>query len=59
VLGYLFPDKAADFRAKAQEAAVSRLYGGIHYTSDNDAGLQVGAKVGQATVARARQDGAA
>jgi membrane-associated phospholipid phosphatase len=59
VLGYLFPDKAADFKAKAQEAAISRLYGGIHYKSDNDVGLQVGTKVGLATVAHARQDGAA
>ena len=58
VLGYLFPAQASDFKAKAQEAAVSRLYGGIHYTSDNEVGLQVGAKVGQATVARARLDGA-
>jgi membrane-associated phospholipid phosphatase len=58
VLAYLFPDKAADFRAKAQEAAVSRLYGGIHYKSDNEVGLQVGTKVGQNTVQRARQDGA-
>lgn len=58
VLGYLFPAQAADFTARAQEAAVSRLYGGIHYKSDNDVGLQVGTKVGQATVARARQDGA-
>jgi membrane-associated phospholipid phosphatase len=59
VLAYLFPAKAADFKAKAQEAAISRLYGGIHYKSDNEVGLQVGTKVGQATVARARQDGAA
>jgi membrane-associated phospholipid phosphatase len=58
VLSYLFPDKAADFKAKAQEAGVSRLYGGIHYKSDNEVGLQVGTKVGQAVVARARQDGA-
>jgi membrane-associated phospholipid phosphatase len=57
VLAYLFPDKAADFKAKAQEAGMSRLYGGIHYKADNEVGLQVGAKVGQATVARARQDG--
>jgi membrane-associated phospholipid phosphatase len=58
VLGFLFPAKAADFKAQAQEAAVSRLYGGIHYTSDNEVGLQVGTKVGQFVVARARQDGA-
>jgi membrane-associated phospholipid phosphatase len=58
VLSYLFPEKAADFKAKAQEAGISRLYGGIHYKADNEVGLQVGAKVGQAVVARARQDGA-
>lgn len=58
VLAYLFPAAAADFRAKAQEAAVSRLYGGIHFRSDNDTGLTVGAKVGQAVIDRARQDGA-
>ena len=59
VLSYLFPEKAADFKAKAAEAGISRLYGGIHYKADNEVGLQVGAKVGQAVVARARQDGAA
>ncbi|HJV09074.1 MAG TPA: vanadium-dependent haloperoxidase [Acidimicrobiales bacterium] len=59
VLAYLFPEKAADFKAKAQEAGISRLYGGIHYKADNEVGLQVGAKVGQAAVAHARQDGAA
>jgi membrane-associated phospholipid phosphatase len=59
VLSYLFPARATGFKAKAQEAAVSRLYGGIHYKSDNEVGLQVGTKVGQAAVARARQDGAA
>jgi hypothetical protein len=58
VLSYLFPDKAAEFKAKAQEAGMSRLYGGIHYKADNDVGLQVGTKVGQAVIARARQDGA-
>ena len=58
VLSYLFPASAAEFRAKAEEAAVSRLYGGIHFRSDNDTGLTVGTKVGQAVVERARQDGA-
>jgi hypothetical protein len=59
VLAYVFPSRTADFKAKAQEAAISRLYGGIHYRSDNEVGLQVGAKVGQAVVARAQHDGAA
>ena len=30
----------------AEEAAVSRLYGGIHYRSDNEAGLTLGRRVG-------------
>ena len=29
----------------ADEAAVSRFYGGIHFTSDNDAGLVLGRNV--------------
>lgn len=59
VLSYLFPAAAAEFRAKAEEAAISRLYGGIHFhQSDNLAGLTLGRKVGEAVVARARTDGA-
>ncbi len=59
VLSYLFPTAAADFRAKAEEAAVSRLYGGIHFhDSDNVAGLVLGRKVGEAVVTRAKADGA-
>ncbi|MEP5254041.1 MAG: vanadium-dependent haloperoxidase [Winogradskyella arenosi] len=34
------------FRAAAQEAALSRLYGGIHYRSAIDIGLDQGIKVG-------------
>jgi hypothetical protein len=29
----------------AQEAALSRLYAGIHYRSDNEVGLQVGQRL--------------
>jgi hypothetical protein len=35
------------FKAAAQEAAVSRLYGGIHYQSAIDEGLKEGQRVGQ------------
>ena len=31
----------------AEEAAISRLYGGIHFRSDNEAGLALGKKVAQ------------
>lgn len=35
-----------NFDEVAQECAISRLYGGIHYTFDNEKGLQVGKAVG-------------
>jgi hypothetical protein len=35
------------FRAAAQEAAMSRLYGGIHYRFDNENGLAAGKKLGE------------
>ena len=57
VLSYLFPDDAADFQAKADEASNSRLWGGIHWRSDNEKGLEVGKKVGQLVVERAKTDG--
>lgn len=58
VLGAFFPAEAAALRAQAEEAAISRLYGGIHWRSDNDVGLQVGRQIGDLAVARAGLDGA-
>jgi hypothetical protein len=57
VLTAFFPADAASLAAQAEEAAVSRLYGGIHWRSDNEVGLQVGQQIGQLAVERARQDG--
>jgi hypothetical protein len=42
------PRTFASFHQAAQEAAVSRLYGGIHYRFGNDSGLQTGTCIGQA-----------
>jgi membrane-associated phospholipid phosphatase len=50
VLAAFFPAKAAELAAMAEEAAVSRLYGGIHYRSDNEVGLAVGRRVGGVAV---------
>jgi membrane-associated phospholipid phosphatase len=50
VLAARFPDAA--LRAWADEAAVSRLYGGIHFRSDNEAGLVLGRKVGRVAAKR-------
>ena len=57
VLGAFFPSDAASLTAQAEEAAVSRLYGGIHFRSDNEVGLQVGRRIGELAVARASSDG--
>ncbi|HEY6776064.1 MAG TPA: vanadium-dependent haloperoxidase [Thermoleophilaceae bacterium] len=46
VLAAFFPNKADELEAMAEEAAVSRLYGGIHFRSDNEAGLDLGRRVG-------------
>jgi hypothetical protein len=50
VLGALFPNRAGKLGAMAEEAAVSRLYGGIHFRSDNEAGLELGRRVGAVAV---------
>ena len=57
VMTYLFPDDAAEFNAKADEAADSRLWGGIHWRADNEVGIQLGRKVGALVVERAKSDG--
>ena len=46
VLAAFFPQRAGELQAMAEEAAVSRLYGGIHFRSDNAAGLELGRRVG-------------
>ena len=50
VLARFFPRSATRLRAMAEEAAVSRLYGGIHFASDNQAGLLLGREVGRAAL---------
>ena len=47
VLAAFFRDRAGDLHAMAEEAAISRLYGGIHFRSDNEAGLVLGRRVGE------------
>jgi membrane-associated phospholipid phosphatase len=52
VLAARFPDAARRLRAWADEAAVSRLNGGIHFRSDNEAGLLLGKRIGRVAVTR-------
>ena len=58
VLSYLFPGGATYFHEQRDEAAISRLYGGIHYRSDIEVGVDHGDRIGGYTVAFARTDGA-
>lgn len=58
VMAYLFPEDAKLFEAKAQEAASSRVWGGIHYPLDGTQGLRVGHRIASLVIARARKDGA-
>jgi membrane-associated phospholipid phosphatase len=57
VFAELFPDAAALYRRKAVEASESRVLAGVHYRFDIEVGDHVGLQVGQAVVARARNDG--
>jgi hypothetical protein len=58
VLSYLFPDGASYFDSQRDEAAMSRLYGGIHYPADIKNGVAQGKAVGAFTVNFAKTDGA-
>lgn len=58
VLSYLFPSGAAYFDAQKEEAAISRLYAGIHYRSDIEVGKAHGKRIADYTVRFAQQDGA-
>jgi hypothetical protein len=44
--------KILSFRDAAKEAAMSRLYGGIHYRFDNDEGNKIGIHVGELVLQR-------
>jgi membrane-associated phospholipid phosphatase len=50
VLAFAFPEDAALLRAKAREAAISRIDGGIHFRSDVEVGLRMGRQIGDLAV---------
>ena len=54
VLAAHFPSAAQRLHAWAREAAASRLYGGIHFRSDNEAGLALGRAAGAIAVSHYR-----
>ena len=57
VLSYLFPDRAAYFAGKAEEAGRSRVLAGGQYPSDVSAGLELGHEVAVRVIERGKGDG--
>jgi PAP2 superfamily len=57
VLSHIFPREAARYRSLAQEFGESRLWAGIHFRSDIEAGFAIGRNVGQKVIERAKADG--
>jgi membrane-associated phospholipid phosphatase len=58
VLGYVFPEERDWLRSKAEEAAQSRLFGGIHFRFDSEAGLSQGRAIASLAIERGKADGA-
>ena len=50
VLGHYFPQDSARLKKMANEAGMSRIYGGIHYFCDNEGGKMCGEKIGKLAV---------
>ena len=57
VLSYFFPTEAAAFQSLAETAGKSQLYAGLEYPTDYFAGMDLGRRVGQQVVDRAKADG--
>jgi membrane-associated phospholipid phosphatase len=57
VFAYFFPAEAASFRSLAEEAGRSRIFAGLQYPSDYDAGMALGRRVALRVIERARADG--
>lgn len=56
VLSFFFPEDKRKFNKYAEEAAMSRVYGGIHYRFDAEVGLDQGRNVGNYAVEKAKND---
>jgi membrane-associated phospholipid phosphatase len=52
VLSGFFPERRDQLHGWAEQAALSRLYGGIHFRTDNEVALRVGHEVGTAALDR-------
>ena len=57
VIGSQFPAEAESMQRQAEEAGLSRLWGGIHFRSDIEAGSEIGRKVAHLAIQRAPRTG--
>ena len=55
---YFFPYERDLFLKYAKDGAESRFHAGIHFRSDNEAGLELGRKVAGKVIERLEMDGA-
>jgi len=55
VLGEAFPAERDFFVQQSLEAAMSRLYGGIHFRHDNEEGTRIGTLIGELVVEQMRE----
>jgi membrane-associated phospholipid phosphatase len=58
VMAYLFPQDAERFRWAGEEFGETRLWAGIHFRSDIEAGFAIGRAVAAKVIERAKRDGA-
>jgi membrane-associated phospholipid phosphatase len=57
LIGAMFPQEATHWQYLGEEAGLSRIYGGIHYPSDERAGNQMGRRLGALAVQRDQLNG--
>ena len=52
VLSHFFPETEKDWKAEAEEGGMSRVWGGIHYPMDHDAGILLGGNVAREAISK-------
>lgn len=57
VLAYFLPAEAQSFQTMAEQAGWSRVLAGLQYPSDYTAGLEIGRRVAEQVIAKAKADG--
>lgn len=55
IMAHLFPERAAEFKGRAEEQAVSRLYGGIHWRFD-EVSINGGREIAKLVVDKVKGD---